>query len=89
MDAKILIRLCGCADWFEPSLYAHANLYLMLDYGSNTVNKKHFVRVLFSRNFMRSFVKINPSRNGETILSFTDVVYHDIVIIFQDGKYVL
>ena len=31
---KTLIRLCGCADWFEFSLYSHASLCLMLDTGS-------------------------------------------------------
>ena len=31
---KTLIRLLGCAEWFESSLYSHANLYLMLDTGS-------------------------------------------------------
>ena len=28
---KNLIRLGRCADWFEYSLYAHANMYLMQD----------------------------------------------------------
>ena len=55
----------------------------------NNWRDANFVRVLFSRNFMRSFVNINPSQNGEIIMLFTDAVYHDIVIIFQDGKYVL
>ena len=28
-----LVRLCGWADWFIPSLNAHANLHLILDNG--------------------------------------------------------
>ena len=32
---------------------------------------------------MRSFVKIKPSRNGEITLSFTDVVNHVPVAIFN------
>ena len=31
---KTLIRLWGCADWFQSSLYVHANLYLKLGTGS-------------------------------------------------------
>ena len=38
-----------------------------------TVNSEIFARVLFSRNNMRSFVKIKPSQNGNITLSFTDV----------------
>ena len=39
----------------------------------STVKSKIFARVLFTRNFayMRSFVKIKPSGNGEITLSFT------------------
>ena len=32
-----LIRLCRFADGLDSSLYGHANLYLMLDTGSNNV----------------------------------------------------
>ena len=28
---KTLIRLCGCGDWFESTLYTYANLFIMLD----------------------------------------------------------
>ena len=50
-----------------------------------TVNSKIFAKVLFSRNLayrkgyfretihMRSFVKMQPSRNGNITLSFTDI----------------
>ena len=39
-----------------------------------TVNSEIFARVLFSRNFAYAkFVKIKPSRIGETTLSFTDL----------------
>ena len=31
---QTLITLCGCADWFESSLYKHRNLYLMRNTGS-------------------------------------------------------
>ena len=34
-----LIRLNGCADRYESSRYTHANLYLMLDTGSNVVSQ--------------------------------------------------
>ena len=44
----------------------------------NTVNFEIFVRLLFSRNF----VKINPSRNEKITLSFTDLVNHALVTIF-------
>ena len=37
---------------------------------------------LFSRNYMRSFMKIKPSRNGEITLSFTDVVNHALIANF-------
>ena len=52
------------------SLYEPAHGILVF-----TVNSENFARVLFSQNFahMRSFVKIKSSRNGEIILSITDI----------------
>ena len=38
-----------------------------------TVKLEIFARVLFSRKFVRSLVKINPSQNGEITSMFTDV----------------
>ena len=32
---KILLRLCGCQDWLESSLYTHANLYPYAGYQLN------------------------------------------------------
>ena len=40
---------------------------------SCTVNSEIFARILFMRNFARSFAKVKPSRNGEIALLLTDV----------------
>ena len=62
--AKAVVGLRICTDLPEPSL---------LDNAISTVNSDIFARILFSRN-LRSFVKIKSSPNGETTLSFTDIV---------------
>ena len=35
--SKTLIRLLGCAGWSESLICAHANLFLLLDTGSNHI----------------------------------------------------
>ena len=47
-----------------------------------TVNSQIFARVSFSRSFayMRSFVKIKSSRNGEIIRSITGKVNHAVIV---------
>ena len=61
---------------------AFASLYVLLflekeaEIGGRvitTVNSEFFAKALFSRNYMRSFVKIMPSQNGKITLSFTDL----------------
>ena len=53
-----------------------------------TVNPKIFARVLFSQNFAYAkFVKIKSSRNGESILSFTELVNHALVANFKGHKH--
>ena len=51
----LLIRLRGCPDCFESSLYAHANLYLMLHIGPKS--ERFFIELvkchyLFVSRFM-------------------------------------
>ena len=66
LAGKALVGLRISSDSPEPSL---------LDYAISTVNADIFARILFSRNF--AYAKFRENKileNGETTLSFTDIV---------------
>ena len=54
-------RLCGCADWFGSSLYAHASSYPMLDPGSflfqfcQSIGKRSFEQVFLNVKKRQAF----------------------------------
>ena len=58
---KTLIRLCGCTDWFQSSLYAHSKLYLILGSGSfieqllqefSELQRRRVLQVVFLRQII-------------------------------------
>ena len=72
---SLIAYLCEIAiyvseDFFDTGSARFEPAHVILVF---TVNSEIFARVLFSRNFMRSFVKIKSSRNWEITLSITDI----------------
>ena len=61
---KTLITLRGCADGFEWSLYAHADLYLLLNTGSSMLVSKGVGRYMLYRQKEIVVALTNLERKG-------------------------